>query len=46
MPYNETGKLNVEVKYAPFSCRSRRAPLKAGIYHTLMQEGIKSNPFL
>lgn len=27
-PYNEVGKLNVEVKFAPFSCARRRAPLR------------------
>ncbi|KAF8591995.1 ribosomal protein S5 domain 2-like protein [Ramaria rubella] len=27
-PYNEVGKLNVEVKFAPFSCTLRRAPLR------------------
>ncbi|KIJ45731.1 hypothetical protein M422DRAFT_59846 [Sphaerobolus stellatus SS14] len=27
-PYNDTGKLNVEVKFAPFSCKTRRAPLR------------------
>lgn len=26
--YSETGKLNVEVKFAPFSCKRRRAPLR------------------
>ncbi|KAJ3757854.1 3' exoribonuclease family, domain 1-domain-containing protein [Lentinula raphanica] len=26
--YNEKGKLNVEVKFAPFSCEHRRAPLR------------------
>jgi len=26
--YSDTGKLNVEVKFAPFSCKRRRAPLR------------------
>ncbi|KAL5532757.1 MTR3 [Sanghuangporus sanghuang] len=26
--YNEKGKLNVEVKFAPFSCTKRRAPMR------------------
>ncbi|KAF9454519.1 ribosomal protein S5 domain 2-like protein [Macrolepiota fuliginosa MF-IS2] len=26
--YSENGRLNVEVKFAPFSCRRRRAPLR------------------
>nr|GAT58662.1 predicted protein [Mycena chlorophos] len=26
--YSETGRLNVEVKFTPFSCRRRRAPLR------------------
>lgn len=26
--YNEKGKLNVEVKFAPFSCAKRRAPIR------------------
>ncbi|KAH8116978.1 ribosomal protein S5 domain 2-like protein [Phellopilus nigrolimitatus] len=26
--YNEKGKLNVEVKFAPFSCAKRRAPMR------------------
>lgn len=25
--YNERGKLNIEVKFAPFSCTHRRSPL-------------------
>lgn len=29
--YHEKGKLNVEVKFAPFSCQKRRAPLKASL---------------
>ncbi|KAG8970738.1 hypothetical protein FRC03_004120 [Tulasnella sp. 419] len=27
-PYSEHGKLNIDVKFAPFSCHRRRAPLK------------------
>ena len=27
-PYNEVGRLNVDVKFAPFSCTRRRAPLR------------------
>ncbi|KAF8520146.1 ribosomal protein S5 domain 2-like protein [Hysterangium stoloniferum] len=27
-PYNEIGNLNVEVKFSPFSCSRRRAPLR------------------
>ena len=28
--YHEKGKLNVEVKFAPFSCAKRRAPMRVG----------------
>ncbi|KAF8625826.1 hypothetical protein AX15_005206 [Amanita polypyramis BW_CC] len=28
VPYHDKGKLNVEVKFAPFSCPRRRAPLR------------------
>lgn len=30
-PYNEVGRLNVEVKFAPFSCTRRRAPLRVSM---------------
>lgn len=33
VPYYEKGKLNVEVKFAPFSCHQRRAPLRVRILH-------------
>lgn len=33
VPYYEKGKLNVEVKFAPFSCHQRRAPLRVCILH-------------
>lgn len=29
--YSENGRLNVEVKFAPFSCRRRRAPLRVSL---------------
>jgi exosome complex component MTR3 len=28
--YSEKGRLNVEVKFAPFSCTTRRAPMRVG----------------
>jgi len=28
--YNENGRLNVEVKFTPFSCGRRRAPIRLG----------------
>lgn len=34
-PYNEMGKLNVEVKFAPFSCSKRRAPLRVNVFFSL-----------
>jgi len=30
--YSEKGRLNVEVKFAPFSCVRRRAPLRASTF--------------
>ena len=28
MGYSERGRLNVQVKFAPFSCHKRRAPIR------------------
>ena len=33
--YNEKGKLNVEVKFAPFSCTQRRAPMRVSSVHAV-----------
>jgi len=33
--YNEKGRLNVDVKFAPFSCKRRRAPMRVRHKYTI-----------
>ena len=36
--YSDKGKLNVEVKFAPFACERRRAPMR--VSHSALVVGI------
>lgn len=46
--YSESGHLNVEVKFAPFSCRRRRAPLRVSaerkVWHNHKQTEARRMP--
>lgn len=42
--YSEKGKLNVEVKFAPFSCKKRRAPIRVS-WVPFLRDGIREAKF-